>query len=165
MLPDHLDHNLKILFIGFNPGLQSEKDGHHYANPTNRFYTVLKEAGLTDRKLSPDEDHKLLNYGYGLTNIVDRPTRGAADLTAEDYALGRERLLEKITLYRPMVNCFVGKGVYQRFSGVKKAGWGFQSDSEVKGVHDFVAPSTSGLVRMNLQELTSIYRELTNQIK
>ncbi len=165
MLPDHLDHNLKILFIGFNPGLQSEEEGHHYANPTNRFYAVLKEAGLTDRKLSPEEDRKLLNYGYGLTNIVDRPTRGAADLTAEDYASGRERLLEKITIYRPSVNCFVGKGVYQRFSGVKKAEWGFQPKNQVNEIRDFVAPSTSGLVRMNLDELTKIYRELTDWIR
>ncbi|WP_347550149.1 mismatch-specific DNA-glycosylase [Pseudalkalibacillus hwajinpoensis] len=160
MIPDHLDKDLKILFIGFNPGLQSEKEGHHYANPTNRFYTVLKEAGLTDQKLLPEEDHRLLEYGYGLTNIVDRPTRGAADLTAEDYAHGRKRLREKIEMYRPLITCFVGKGVYQKFSGVRKAEWGFQPTNHVDGVRDFVAPSTSGLVRMSLNELTSIYRKL-----
>nr|WP_273852751.1 G/U mismatch-specific DNA glycosylase [Pseudalkalibacillus spartinae] len=160
MLPDHLAYHLKILFIGFNPGLQSEAEGHHYANPTNRFYAILKEAGLTDRQLSPDEDHKLLEYGYGLTNIVDRPTRGAADLTSEDYAIGRKRLLEKIRMYQPLVNCYVGKGVYQKFSGVKKADWGYQPIDQVEGVRDFVAPSTSGLVRMTLEELTEIYRHL-----
>nr|WP_301551507.1 mismatch-specific DNA-glycosylase [Alkalihalobacillus hemicentroti] len=160
MLPDHLAHEMNILFIGFNPGLQSEKEGHHYANPTNRFYTVLKEAGLTDRKLKPEEDHMLLQYGYGLTNIVDRPTRGAADLTGEDYAKGREKLHKKIAMYRPKVNCFVGKGVYQRFSGMKKVDWGFQPVNQIEGVRDFVAPSTSGLVRMSLDELTQIYSKL-----
>ncbi|MBN8207702.1 mismatch-specific DNA-glycosylase [Bacillus sp. NTK071] len=160
MLPDHLAHELTIVFIGFNPGLQSEEEGHHYANPTNRFYTVLKEAGLTHRKLLPEEDHRLLEYGYGLTNIVDRPTRGAADLTAEDYAKGRESLHKKIKMYRPRINCFVGKGVYQRFSGIKKVDWGFQPTNQVEGVRDFVAPSTSGLVRMSVDELTHIYSKL-----
>ena len=165
MLPDHLDHDLKILFIGFNPGLQSEEVGHHYANATNRFYTVLKEAGLTDRKLLPEEDYKLLEYGYGLTNIVDRPTRGASDLTIEDYIQGRKHLLNKITMYMPLVNCYVGKGVYQKFAGIKKVDWGFQPINQVEGIRDFVAPSTSGLVRMSLTELTEIYRHLLQDKK
>ncbi|MGG1687718.1 G/U mismatch-specific DNA glycosylase [Pseudalkalibacillus sp. NRS-1564] len=165
MLPDHLDHQLKILFIGFNPGLQSENEGHHYANPTNRFYSVLKEAGLTDRKLLPEEDHRLLEYGYGLTNIVDRPTRGAADLTSDDYTKGREQLSKKIRLYKPKVNCFVGKGVYQKFSGVRKAEWGYQPVTQIGGVQDFVAPSTSGLVRMTLEELVEIYRHLSTMLR
>ncbi|MCA0990470.1 mismatch-specific DNA-glycosylase [Pseudalkalibacillus hwajinpoensis] len=160
MLPDHLDYNLKILFIGFNPGLQSEEVGHHYANPTNRFFAVLYEAGLTDRKLSPEEDHRLLEYGYGLTNIVDRPTRGASDLTIEDYVQGRKNLMKKINGYMPLVNCYVGKGVYQKLSGIKKVDWGFQPINQVDGVRDFVAPSTSGLVRMSLKELIGIYSEL-----
>ncbi|MCA0988293.1 G/U mismatch-specific DNA glycosylase [Guptibacillus algicola] len=160
MLPDHLDTNLSILFIGFNPGLQSDESGHHYANPTNRFYTVLHKSGLTDRQLHPSEDAQLLHYGYGLTNIVDRPTRGAAELTKEDYRKGRQRLINKITTYRPKVNCFVGKGVYQKFSGITRVDWGFQKENQVEGVRDFVAPSTSGLVRMNIEELVDIYKEL-----
>lgn len=160
MLPDHLKPNLHILFIGFNPGLKSDETGHHYANPTNRFYSVLHRSGLTDRQLHPEEDYKLLQYGYGLTNIVDRPTRGADQLTGEDYLKGREQLLKKIKAYKPEVNCFVGKGVYQKFSGRKKVEWGFQPQSAVDGVRDFVAPSTSGLVRMTHEELVNIYKKL-----
>ncbi|WP_270182135.1 G/U mismatch-specific DNA glycosylase [Alkalihalobacillus sp. CinArs1] len=160
MLPDHLDMNLQIIFIGFNPGLKSEEVGHHYANPTNRFYSVLYRSGLTDRQLKPEEDGRLLRYGYGLTNIVDRPTRGVKELTTEDYNRGRKQLLKKIKLYRPRINCFVGKGVYQKFSGIKKVSWGFQQHNQVEGTRDFVAPSTSGLVRMSLEELVDIYKQL-----
>ena len=40
-IPDHIKENLKVLFVGFNPSIRSSETGHHYANPTNRFWTIL----------------------------------------------------------------------------------------------------------------------------
>jgi TDG/mug DNA glycosylase family protein len=51
--------------------------------------------------------------------------------------------------------------VYQRYSGENKAAWGFQSYNVIPGIKDFVAPNSSGLVRMKLNELAAIYRMLT----
>ena len=73
-VPDYLRPGLKILFVGFNPSLRSAEVGHHYANPNNRFWTIIYRAGLTTRKYLPQEDHRLLELGYGFTNIVERPT-------------------------------------------------------------------------------------------
>ena len=67
---DHIKEDLDLLFIGFNPSIRSGETGHHYANPNNRFWRIIHEAGLTPRKYQPIEDHSLLELGYGFTNIV-----------------------------------------------------------------------------------------------
>lgn len=161
-IPDHLRKNLYIVFVGFNPSLKSAETGHHYANPNNRFWKVLYESGLTPRKYSPYEDFKLLDLGYGFTNIVARPTKTAAEITKEEYKKGSEILREKLMFYRPRMVCFVGKGVYEQYSGRKKVDWGKQPEETIPGIIDFVAPSTSGLVRMKVDEMIAIYKELND---
>ncbi len=160
-VPDHLDHGLQIVFIGFNPSIRSGELGHHYANPRNNFWRILHQSDLTPRLYEASEDRELLKLGYGFTNIVARPTVGAEDITREEYTEGRELLRGKLALYRPEIACFVGKGVYTEFSRRTKAQWGFQQEAPVvDGVREFVAPSSSGLVRMPMQEIVDIYRRL-----
>ncbi|MGM0844900.1 MAG: mismatch-specific DNA-glycosylase [Bacillota bacterium] len=160
-LPDHLKQNLDIVFIGFNPSLKSGEVGHNYANRSNRFWKILHLSGLTPRQYAPEEDSDLLNLGYGLTNIVERPTKEAADITKEEYSEGRVILKNKLQTHSPKIACYVGKGVYQQFSRKRKIDWGVQEEPVVEGVVDFVAPSSSGLVRMKIDEIVSIYKELT----
>lgn len=160
VISDHIRKNLDILFVGFNPSLRSGQVGYHYANVRNRFWTILFKAGLTTRKYAPEEDYKLLEVGYGLTNIVARPTKTADEITAEEYENGRIQLKRKIIYYRPKVVCFVGKGVYEQYSKKRNVTWGLQKSTVVKGVKEFVAPSSSGLVRMRLTEIVDIYRQL-----
>ncbi|WP_040208764.1 mismatch-specific DNA-glycosylase [Neobacillus jeddahensis] len=161
---DHIKEKLVILFVGFNPSIRSSELGHHYANPNNRFWRILFEAGLTTRKYEPFEDGELLQLGFGFTNIVQRPTKAADEITKEEYREGRRLLKQKIKQYRPKAVCFVGKGVYQQYSGRKMAPWGIQQESIVPGVMDFVAPSSSGLVRMKMDEIVEIYQQLTKLI-
>jgi len=159
-VPDILDENLKIIFVGYNPSLRSSVTGHHFANPSNRFWNILYRAGLTPRKYSPEEDGDLLELGYGITNIVPNPTRAAAEITKQEYKNGGVELYRKIAYYRPRIACFVGKGVYEKYSGRKDVTWGKQEKPLVSGVIDFVAPSSSGLVRMKLDEVVNIYANL-----
>lgn len=159
-IPDHLDYGLAILFIGYNPSVRSGETGHHYANPNNRFWNIICQAGLTPRKYKPEEDGELLKLGYGFTNIVARPTRTAAEIMKEEYKEGRLRLMRTIGQYRPKVACFVGKGVYEQYSGSKEIEWGAQRRPLVPDVVEFVAPSSSGLVRMPVEEITDIFRGL-----
>ena len=172
-VPDYLREGLKVLFVGFNPSIRSAETGHHYANPNNRFWNILYKAGLTPRRYAPEEDHLLLELGYGLTNIVKRPTPGSVDITREEYAAGREVLSRKIASYRPRVVCYVGKGVYNEYrkkQGVSRTGktcwvsWGVQEEPVIPGVVDFVAPSSSGLVRMGMDQVVAIYRQLAELI-
>ncbi|MGB6406209.1 MAG: mismatch-specific DNA-glycosylase, partial [Planococcus donghaensis] len=71
-------------------------------------------------------------------------------------------LKEKIRQFRPKAVCFVGKGVYQQFSKRKSVSWGVQQHSVVPGVIEYVAPSSSGLVRMKLHDIVEIYSGLNN---
>lgn len=159
-LPDYLRPGLKVLFVGFNPSIYSGQQGHHFASPNNRFWKILYESGLTSRQYSSVEDAKLLELDYGLTNLVARPTRAAADISSAEYAAGRELLLPKISLNHPQVVCLVGKGVYQIYARKKQAAWGFQNSETTPGVTDFVAPSSSGLVRMSMEQIVAIYKLL-----
>ena len=112
-VPDFLRPGLNIIFVGFNPGILSGKTGHHFANPTKRFWKLLHEAGLTPRKYTPEEAGLLLDLGLGLTNIVPRTTQAASDIRPEEFVRGRQLLLQKLRRYHPRVVCWVGKGVYQ----------------------------------------------------
>lgn len=164
-IPDYLEYNLKVVFVGFNPGLTSAATGHHYAGQGNRFWKLLAESELTPRLYSPEEDYKLLKLGLGLTNIVTRPTRRAEDLTAADYEQGRKELWEKLKKYQPEVACYTGIGVYREFSQRKKFPRGFQSQDQVEGVKDFVVSSPSGLNRIPFEQQLSYYVELNEYIK
>lgn len=157
---DHLDYGLTIVFVGYNPSLRSGETGHHYGHPGNRFWRILHQSGLTPRLYKPSEDGELLKLGYGFTNIVARPTRTAAEITREEYEEGRNLLYNKLAEFRPSYACFVGKGVYTEFSRLSDVPWGLQERSVVDGVHEFVAPSSSGLVRMPLEEVVGIYTRL-----
>ncbi|KAA0548551.1 G/U mismatch-specific DNA glycosylase [Bacillus sp. BGMRC 2118] len=159
-IPDHLTQGLKIVFIGFNPSIRSSETGHHFANPNNRFWKILFESGLTPRLYRTEEDQDLLQLGLGLTNIVERPTKEALEISKEEYEEGRLQLIEKLKEYQPKIACYVGKGVYQELSKKKTTPWGLQETSVVEGVLDFVAPSSSGLVRMRLNEIVDIYKQL-----
>ncbi|MEN6349733.1 MAG: mismatch-specific DNA-glycosylase [Syntrophomonas sp.] len=160
-VPDYLAYNMKIVFVGFNPSLRSGETGHHFANPSNRFWRILYEAGLTPRIYKPEDDYLLPRLGYGLSNIVPRPTRAAADILPEEYELGRQLLSQKLRRYSPRTVCYVGKGVYQAYSQNKQAPWGYQTFDVIHGIKDFVAPSSSGLVRMKTSEIAAIYHRLT----
>jgi len=111
-LPDHLAIELRILFVGINPGLRSAALGHHYAGPSNRFWRLLYEANLVPERLSYRDDGQLPHWGLGLTNLVSRPTAGLADLTARDLAGGRQALRRKIRRYRPRVVALLGMTLY-----------------------------------------------------
>ncbi|ALS79496.1 G/U mismatch-specific DNA glycosylase [Planococcus kocurii] len=159
-IPDHIKKELKILFVGFNPSIRSSETGFHYASPNNRFWKILFEAGLTPRKYLPEENSKLLALGYGLTNIVARPTKEAAEISKEEYAQGASLLAAKIKQLQPKAVCFVGKGVYQQFSQRKAVSWGAQKEPVIPGIVEYVAPSSSGLVRLKMKDIVEIYSGL-----
>src|SRR6266849_8470201 len=100
-VPDIIAPSLKVLFCGINPGLYSGAVGHHFARPGNRFWPTLHAAGFTERVLSPFEERELLQSGYGITNIVNRTTGAAHELSKQELIQGGRRLKRKILRYRP----------------------------------------------------------------
>lgn len=46
-------------------------------------------SGLTPEPMTADDDYKLLNVGIGFTNMVERATKGSADLTRKEIKRGK----------------------------------------------------------------------------
>lgn len=116
-LPDYLEPGLKLLFVGINPGLISAAAGHYYANPRNTFWRLLHESGLTGDLLSPEGDALMLTFGYGLTDMVKRPSRGAGDLKTSEFVTGRQRLTRIVRDFEPRALCFNGKTSFEGYFG------------------------------------------------
>src|SRR6476646_1165297 len=87
-VPDLLAPGLRVLFCGINPSLYSAAVGHHFARPGNRFWPAVHGGGLTPRLLRPSEERELLALGCGISNLVDRATATAEELTREELIAG-----------------------------------------------------------------------------
>lgn len=104
---------MRLLFVGINPGVRSAQTGHHFAGFSNRFWKLLFRAGLVPEPVTFLDDDRLPEWGYGITNVVARPTRGMDELRPEEYAAGRLRLGTKVRRYKPAIIAFVGITVYR----------------------------------------------------
>ena len=112
-LRDRIRPGVRVLFAGINPGVRSSSTGHHFAGYTNRFWALLYDSGLVPERIGYRDDVRLPDWGYGITNIVARPTPGVSALEPWEYVAGRTRLLRKIRRYEPEVVALVGVTVYR----------------------------------------------------
>src|SRR5262245_21192046 len=88
VFPDLLKPGLRVVFCGLNPGLGSAALQRPFANPTNRFWRVLHEAGFTPIVLASENSEALLRYGCGLTTAVRRATTSASELARHEFVAG-----------------------------------------------------------------------------
>jgi TDG/mug DNA glycosylase family protein len=159
-VPDVLAPNLRVLFCGINPGLWSAAVGHHFARPGNRFWKALHLGGFTPRVLAPDEEAELLRLGLGITNLVDRATAAAADLTPGELRAGAMRLATKVARARPAVVAVLGVGAYRSAFGRPKATVGPRPDP-IGGARSWVLPNPSGLnAHYQLPDLAAAFAAL-----
>ncbi len=159
MLEDILSPGLRVVFCGINPGLSSAHKGLHFANPNNRFWKILHQAGFTERQFRPEEGPELLDSGCGLTVLVERPTVEAAEVTLSEIREGGPRLIEKIEFYQPKALAVLGKQVYRQAFRVRDVMWGKQ-EMTIGNTEIWVLPNPSGLNRMSFGTLLKSYREL-----
>ncbi|XP_017881952.1 G/T mismatch-specific thymine DNA glycosylase-like isoform X2 [Ceratina calcarata] len=142
-LEDYLQMNLDIVFIGINPSLTAAHRGKYYAGACNHFYKLLHKSGLTPYLLKYEEDHKLLEYGIGLTNVVHRPTRSSADLKSAELKEGMKCVEEKLMYWKPKIAVFNGKCIYDACS-TKSGAFKFGLQRECIGESAvWVVPSSS----------------------
>jgi TDG/mug DNA glycosylase family protein len=162
-LPDYIRPGLKLLLVGINPGLRSAELGHHFAGANNRFWDLLYDSGMTPRRLAYHEDHRLLEYGIGLTNIAARPTRSSSELGRQDFSNGRRLLERKIARYGPKWIGLVGVTVYRGFRPDlrrAKIRCGVQKET-VEGAEVFVVPNPSGRnAHYTYAEMLGYWKEL-----
>ncbi len=159
-VPDVVAPRLKVLFVGINPGLYSAAVKHHFARPGNRFWPALHRAGFTPRQLSPYEERELLKHRLGITNIVNRATAAADELSQKELKAGGRRLVAKARRLRPRVVAVLGVGAYRAAFGRKRVTVGPQPDTIGDAVV-WVLPNPSGLnANYQLPELVRLFRRV-----
>ncbi|WP_028643120.1 mismatch-specific DNA-glycosylase [Nocardioides sp. URHA0020] len=149
-VPDLVGPDLRLLFVGINPGLWTAATRTHFAHPGNRFYPALLEAGIITEPISPsagmtDSDRdRLRARGIGITNIVRRATARAAELTDDELRAGGLQLAETVRRTTPRVVAIAGITAYRTAFGARQATPGRQPEP-FEGAELWVVPNPSGL--------------------
>ena len=112
-LRDRIKPGVRVLFVGINPGVRSAQSGHHFAGFSNRFWRLLHESKLVPEPLTFEEDDRLPEFNFGITNIVPRATPSISTLSPTEYVAGRLRLRRKVLRYKPEVIAMVGVTVFR----------------------------------------------------
>ncbi len=164
-ISDVIAPDLKVLFCGINPGLYSGATGHHFARPGNRFWKTLHAAGFSDRLLAPHEQNELLKNGYGITNICERTTARADELTNEEIKAGGAKLHTKVLQFQPKFLAVLGITTYRIAFERPKAVLGLQSE-QIGKTRIWVLPNPSGLnAHYQAADLAKLFRELRETIE
>ncbi|WP_017935956.1 mismatch-specific DNA-glycosylase [Nocardioides sp. Iso805N] len=152
-VPDLLPHqgqDLRLLFVGINPGLWTAATQTHFAHPVNRFYPALLQAGIITRPIDPaagmseeDREH-LRSRGIGISNLAHRATARASELSSDELRAGGEILTALVEQRRPRVVAVAGITAYRTAFGLPKASLGPQS-AGLGGAELWVVPNPSGL--------------------
>jgi double-stranded uracil-DNA glycosylase len=157
---DLIDHDLKVLFCGINPGLYSGATGLHFARPGNRFWKTLHGAGFTERQLEPSEEHELLERGYGITCFVGRTSARADELRPEEFVEGGRMLTAKIEKFRPKMLAVLGIGAYRTAFSRPEARVGLQTET-IGETSIWLLPNPSGLnAHYQLADLIQLFRSV-----
>ena len=96
-------------------------------------------------RITYSDDDRLPEFGYGITNIVPRPTPGIDTIEPHEYPAGRLRLRRKILRYRPPIVAMVGVTVFRAMFPERKAAVALGPQKERIGDTEvFVLPNPSG---------------------
>ena len=147
---------LRALFVGINPGIRSALTGHHFAGYSNRFWKLLFESGLVPEPVTAADDRRLPEWGYGVTNLIARPTPGIDTLQLDEYLVGARILRRKVRRWQPDVMALVGvtlfRALYPKLKHQSRADLlgpperktiGLQEEP-FEGARVFVLPNPSG---------------------
>ena len=165
VVPDVIADGLDVLFVGINPGLYSAAIGHHFGRPGNRFWPALHLGGFTPRLFSPYEEYRLLDHRVGITNVVERASARADELTAAELVAGAAVLAEKIDRHAPRVAALLGITSYRVAFGRPKATLGLQPE-KIDDTELWVLPNPSGLnAHYQLPDLGRLFAELRDHVR
>jgi TDG/mug DNA glycosylase family protein len=177
-LRDRIAPGVRVLFVGINPGVRSALTGHHFAGYSNRFWKLLYDSHLVPEPITYEDDDRLPDWGYGITNVVPRATPGINDLRPAEYLAGARTLFRKIRRHQPEVVALIGVTVWRALleaaaeprPRVRRVILGFQPEEELghavrKAIGPrpkiFVLPNPSGRnANYTYQEMLAAFRSL-----
>jgi TDG/mug DNA glycosylase family protein len=162
-LKDRIGPGMRVLFVGINPGVRSALIGHHFAGHSNRFWKLLHDSRLTPERLRAEDDARLIEWGFGITNLVPRPTPGIDTLRPAEYMDGLVALARKVRRRKPEIVALIGvtlfRAIFGRRPGTPVA-LGPQSEL-FQGARVFVLPNPSGRnANFSYAEMLAAFRAL-----
>ncbi|WP_312856027.1 mismatch-specific DNA-glycosylase [Nocardioides stalactiti] len=166
LLPTRPEHDLRLLFVGINPGLWTAATQTHFAHPGNRFYPALLQAGVIVEPVDPadgldDPQRDVLRArGIGITNLVRRATAKASELGKDELEAGGAELAALVERLQPRVVAVAGITAYRTAFGQRKAVMGRQPEP-LAGAELWVVPNPSGLnAHETVASLATAYGEV-----
>jgi TDG/mug DNA glycosylase family protein len=168
LLDDCIRPPVRVLFVGINPGIRSSQTGHHFAGASNRFWKLLCESRLVPEPIGYQGDRRLPEWGFGITNLIPRPTPGIDTLRPEEWVAGAQALRRKIRRVKPPVVVFVGVTLFRAVCK-KRPGeaisLGLQPEV-LEGARVFVLPNPSGRnANFSYAEMLAAFKSLRRWLK
>ena len=168
---------MRVLFVGINPGVRSAETGHHFAGYSNRFWKLLWDARLVPERVTYQDDDRLPEFGYGITNLIARPTPGIDSLTPAEYVAGWKVLDQKIRRYAPAVVALVGVTLWRAIlplldldadarGTLKKTPALGAMPLQLRGADVFVLPNPSGRnANFSYDEMLTVFEQLRARVE
>jgi len=167
-LKDRVAPGVRVLFVGINPGIRSATLGHHFAGYSNRFWKLLYESRLVPEPIATEDDVRLPEWGYGITNLVARETPGIDTLRPDEFVRGLRTLRHKVRRWRPHVIALVGvtlARVLFDLRGIKRVNVGLHGET-FEGARVFVLPNPSGRnANFSYLEMLTAFRDLRRMME
>jgi TDG/mug DNA glycosylase family protein len=120
ILADFLKPSLDVVFCGTAAGNESATLGHYYAGANNKFWTTLHSVGLTSVQLLPISDHRVTEFGIGLTDLVKLHSGNDVTLRRKMYDVSG--FIRKIEVFAPRFLAFNGKKAAAAYLGLRTTG-------------------------------------------
>lgn len=165
-LPDLLGPEVRLLFVGINPGLWTVATQSHFGRRGNRFYPALHRAGIIDHVIDasagflPADVAHLHERGLGITNLVRQATARADELEPAALLAGGSALTRRVGRVKPAVVAILGITAYRVAFGARRAVVGRQP-ADLAGAQLWVVPNPSGLnAHATVASLAAAYREV-----
>ncbi|HEY7563988.1 MAG TPA: mismatch-specific DNA-glycosylase [Acidimicrobiia bacterium] len=164
-VPDLVGPDMRLLFVGINPGLWTAAAQAHFAKPGNRFYPALFAAGLSSRLIAPSagldpvDESDLVRRGIGVSNLVNKATVRADELSTAQLRGGAANLQKKVARWKPEVVVMLGVTAYRVAFDRPRARQGWQAET-LGGSELMVAGNPSGLnAHETVASLAETFRE------
>lgn len=117
----HTERPLRCLLIGHNPSDHSWASGIGYSNPSNRFWSLLRESGVIPASYRPGASVRTLcnsmpsELGIGITDFLLEPGSDAQAFGALRMRAARDGMYDRISAHArragspPRLVAFIGK--------------------------------------------------------
>lgn len=161
---DLIGPDVRLLFVGINPGLWTAATNTHFCHPSNRFYPALRAAGLIDwgvdtgTGMTDEERARLAATGIGITNLVPRATVRASELSRDELREGALRVERVVADVEPEIVAVAGLTAYRTAFERPRAVLGPQPEP-IGSSRLWVVPNPSGLnAHETIDSLAGWYR-------